>query len=135
MRPGIVRIAALIVALDLIAASSFQLATGATTPLLTTSLVPKAPSQTTFQGNPAVVVNYNDTLPGSTLVIVWLIVHNSLGQTVDSYVATGSMKGGQAFPIYVIIFGLSPGHYDGALFAVTSTGVPISVTSTLSISV
>ncbi len=135
MRPGVVRIAALIIALDLIVATSFQLAIGATgTPLLTTSLSPGMPVQTTVQGTPAVAINYTDSLSGSTLVVVWLTVHNTLGQTAGNFVATASMTAGQTSPVYVVVFGLASGHYAGDLFGLTADGVPISVTSTLSIS-
>lgn len=120
------------VALSLILVSSVS---AATQPLLTTSLTPGTPVQTTFQGLPAVAINYTDYLSGSTFVLVWLTVHNSLGQTVGNLIATAGMTDGQTLPFKFVVSGLASGQYTGYIFAVTASGVPISVTSPLSISI
>ncbi len=108
-------------------------ASAANPPLLTTAFTPGTPLQTTFRGSPAVAINYTDSLSGPILALVWLSVHNSLGQTVGIFVATASTSGGATVPVYVLMSGLATGHYTASVFAVTPGGVPISTTSTLSI--
>lgn len=119
-------------ALSLLLAS----AAGATSgPLLTTSLTATAPVQTTFNGNQAVKINYTDTLSTSMLVVAYLSVQNSQGQTVKTFVSTANMDSGGALPVYLVMYGLASGHYTGEVFVVTTDGVPVSSLSTLAISV
>jgi hypothetical protein len=71
----------------------------------------------------------------SLLGIVFLVVHNSLGQTLE--ISTGSVvlaagANGTAFPV---VFGLAPGIYEGTYFVIQPAGTAISSASTLNFTV
>ena len=116
-------------ALSLLLAS---VAGAASTPLLTTSLTAGTPVQTTIGGSPAVRIDYTNTLSTSMLVIAYLTVQNSLGQTVEVSVATANMNSGGTLPVYLVMYGLPSGHYTADVFATTG-GVPVSTVSSLSV--
>ena len=108
-------------------------ATAATTPLLTDSLTAGSAIQTKFLGQTAVNVNFTNMLQASfTPAIVYQDVQNAAGQTVGFFVATASVGPGGVAPVYLVVFGLTPGHYTGLVFAATSTDVPKSTVSTIS---
>ncbi len=108
---------------------------GATAPSLTSSLsVVSAPSQVTFNGSPAIKANYTNSPSVPSLVLCYLVVHNSAGQTIGIFLSTASVASGQIYlPFYVVMFGLPSGHYTGTVFVVTSDWVPLSTESTVSI--
>ena len=99
----------------------------------TTSLSPNTPVQTTFQSQPAVVISYTDGLSGSTLVLVYMSIVNSMGQTVQISVATISAQSGQTNSAYLLFKTLPAGTYTGEIFATSVDAVPLSSTSTVSI--
>lgn len=102
-------------------------------PLLTTTLTTGTVVQTTFASNEAVSVSYTDTSTTPFVVLVWLSVQNSAGQTVATFASTLSLTGGGNGSVPVIMYGLSPGTYTGVVFAVTLAGVPISTASTVQV--
>ena len=120
------------VALSLVLASG---ASAAPAPLLTTSLTAGTPAQTIFNGNPTIQINYTNTLPSSELVIAYLAVQNSQGQTVKVFVSTANVDSGASVQVYLVMFGLPSGHYTGNVFVVTTDEVPVSQLSTVSISI
>jgi hypothetical protein len=111
-------------------------ANATSSPLLTSSLTASVAVQTTFQGATAVKVNYTDTLTGSMLVVIWLAVQNSNGQTVGVFVTTLNFAsgGGEKLTAYVVVSGVASGSYTANMFAVTVSGVPVSTTSTVTLS-
>jgi hypothetical protein len=80
-------------------------------------------------------MTYANSANISLLGIVFLVVHNSLGQTLE--ISTGSVvlaagANGTAFPV---VFGLAPGTYQGTYFVISPAGTAMSSTSTLNFTV
>jgi hypothetical protein len=63
--------------------------------------------------------------------IVYLVVHNRLGQTAEYSTATLQLAVGANGTAYPIAFGLPSGEYSATFFVVTSGGVAISVSTTV----
>lgn len=94
-----------------------------------------APTLFYTSGNPATAVTYLNNLNATTLGIVILVVHNSLGQTVDYAAATLNLAPGANSTAYDVIFGLPPGTYNASLFAIIPSGTAISTLSTETITI
>jgi hypothetical protein len=80
-------------------------------------------------------MTYANSANISLLGIVFLVVHNSLGQTLE--ISTGSVvlaagANGTAFPV---VFGLAPGMYNGTYFVISAAGTAMSSASTLNFTV
>jgi hypothetical protein len=75
--------------------------------------------------------------PGNGYVtgIVLMVVHNSLGQTVEYSTATLQLANGANGTAYLVPFGLAPGEYSSSVFVVTTGGVAISTTIVASFTV
>jgi hypothetical protein len=67
--------------------------------------------------------------------IVFMVVHNYLGQTVEISTATLTLAADANGTAYPISFGLAAGQYSATLFATSTGGVAISYTTTASFTV
>lgn len=96
---------------------------------------PASPTQLASGGFSAFAVPYTSGVGNTTIGIVLMVVHNSLGQTVEISTATLELPAdgnGTAYPVY---FGLAPGTYSGTFFVLTPAGIAISMTTTTSFAV
>lgn len=73
----------------------------------------------------------NDTVTG----VVFMVVHNHLGQTVQISTATLVLSAGANGTAYPVSFGLAPGQYSATLFTTSTAGTAISFTTTVSFTV
>jgi hypothetical protein len=84
---------------------------------------------------PAFAVPLVSTLDNTSTGIVFMVVHNSLGQTAQISTATLVLLArgnGTAYPVY---FGLPPGEYSATFFAVAAAGYAFSLSETASFTV
>lgn len=79
----------------------------------------------------SVQVTYNNGIGGNVTGIVFAVVHNSLGQTVEISTATLQLQAGANGTAYPVLFGLPSGQYSTTIFAIESSGIAISTTTTL----
>jgi hypothetical protein len=63
--------------------------------------------------------------PGSITVVVFAVMHNSIGQTLDISTATFTLVQGQSETAYPIIT-LAYGNYSATVFVWTTTGAAIA---------
>jgi hypothetical protein len=78
----------------------------------------------------SIEISYVSDVNAATTGIVFMVVHNYLGQTVEISTATLALAAdanGTAFPI---AFGLASGQYSATLFATSTSGVAISEATT-----
>jgi hypothetical protein len=83
----------------------------------------------------AIWTSYTNLSNGNMTGIVFAVIHNSLGQTVE--ISTGTlelpaMANGTAF---AVVFGLPDGEYSGMLFATSVAGTALSTATTVSFTV
>ncbi len=87
---------------------------------------------------PVAVITYvnNYGNPSGLTAIVYGVAHNSLGQTVYYTTATLFFQGLEdSESAYLAIPGLARGNYSISAFAITTSGIAISTTTTLFCSV
>jgi hypothetical protein len=87
---------------------------------LYTSLGPYSSFETTY------VNGINATVTG----VVFMVVHNSLGQTIEISTCVLQLASGANGTAYTITFGLASGEYSATFFAVSTSGYAISSTTT-----
>jgi len=75
--------------------------------------------------------NYRNNLNVSVLGIVLWVVHNSIGQTVGIGAGTIELSPGANATAELIIYELAPGTYDSVVFAIATSGVAISNSTSL----
>jgi len=78
----------------------------------------------------SVEISYINDINATVIGIVFMVVHNYLGQTADISTATLTLAAGANGTAYPIAFGLAAGQYSATLFATSTGGVAISFTST-----
>jgi hypothetical protein len=80
-------------------------------------------------------VSYVNFANANVTGIVYLVVHNRLGQTAEYSTATLQLAAGANGTTYPITFGLPSGEYSATLFVATPSGLTISVPTTASFAV
>jgi hypothetical protein len=80
-------------------------------------------------------ISYTNLCGGNVTAIVFVVVHNMLGQTVEISTGTLQLVAGANGTAYGVLFGLPDGEYSGTLFAVAPSGVAISLTTTVAFTV
>jgi len=93
------------------------------------TLTPGSPSQTTLQGNPAISLSYTNTLSSSITIVGYAVVTNALGQVVLYTTASATLTPGGSQTGYFVLAGLAAGSYTVSVYAISSTGVVVSTTT------
>lgn len=81
-------------------------------------------------GYSAVGIPYLNTINATVTGIVFMVVHNYLGQTVEISTATLQLGAGANGTAFLIRFGLESGTYSATFFVTEPSGVSISTTAT-----
>jgi hypothetical protein len=91
------------------------------------------PSTTMISGQTFVTITYTNN--GNTTItgIVYAVVHNSLGQTVQYTTGTITPAAGASAEAFLALAGLPTGTYTVTVFVITTSGTAISTTSTVSV--
>ena len=113
----------------------------AVSPALGTSLPPYSTkgfvaigaTETTQAGTKGVIVNYNNTLASPVVAFVYIVVTNSVGQTVFVQVNGGVFSAGENKTIFFGMSGMSSGTYSATLFVASANLVPLSVASSVQV--
>ena len=80
-------------------------------------------------------VSYTNLCSGNVLGIVFAVVHNMLGQTVEISTGTLLLAAGANGTAFAVVFGLPDGEYSGTLFAASAAGTALSTTTTIAFTV
>jgi hypothetical protein len=83
-------------------------------------------AQATLGGFSGIAINYNDTYSSPIAVFVYVDLTNSAGQTVFVWNTYGNISSHKILSFYIPIFGVPPGTYSAAVFALTNSRVPTS---------
>jgi hypothetical protein len=83
----------------------------------------------------SIAINYTNTANGDLIGIVFGVFHNSAGQTVEISTATVTLPAGGNGTAHLVEFGLPAGAYSATLFAVSPSGLALSATTEMSITV
>jgi hypothetical protein len=78
------------------------------------------------------LVNFGN---GYVTGVVFMVVHNRLGQTVEYSTATLQLTNGANGTAYLVAFGLASGEYAATIFVDTTSWVAISTPATASFTV
>jgi hypothetical protein len=93
-----------------------------------------APAEKTLTISPAGVTTFHNNLDVAVLGIVIMVLHNDMGQTVYFSTATMNITRGMSSTAYNVEFGVIPGIYNATYFAVSTSGVAISNSTTATFS-
>jgi hypothetical protein len=111
-------------------------AVGASPKYLTTGITSSGLKETTLEGYQGVLVNYTSTYSSPFAAFVYMDVVNSAGQTVYWNLGYCSFQPIQKVGCFVAIgTTLLKGIYNVRIFATTNSSVPVSVTSSLQMTV
>ena len=94
------------------------------------------PTSTTIGGFPGISASYQNLTPTSQSVVVFAVFKNSAGQTAG--IGTGSLTVGAGSTQSVFIadpIGLASGTYTVNIFVFTTGNLPVSVSTTISVTV
>jgi hypothetical protein len=80
-------------------------------------------------------ISYTNLCSGNVLGIVFAVVHNMLGQTVEISTGTLLLAPGANGTAFAVVFGSPDGEYSGTLFAASASGVALSTTITVAFTV
>src|SRR6266404_4269901 len=80
-------------------------------------------------------VGYFSVMNSDVTGIVYAVVHDYLGQTVEISTATLQLAPGASGTTNPVIFGLASGTYSATFFAIEASGVAISPTTTQSFTI
>ena len=80
-------------------------------------------------------IPYVNTFNTTAIGIVFMVVHNSLGQTVEISTGVLQLAAGANGTAYTIVFGLASGEYSATFFVTEPSGVAISATTTAAFTV
>ena len=83
----------------------------------------------------SVEISYVNGINATVTGIMFMVVHNYLGQTVEISTATLTLAAGANGTAYPIAFGLAAGQYSATLFVTSTSGVAISEATTASFTV
>ncbi|MDG7013432.1 MAG: hypothetical protein JRN11_03025 [Nitrososphaerota archaeon] len=88
----------------------------------------------TIDGYQGVLANYTSTYSGSFYGFVYLALTNTAGQTAYWNVASCSFTGSQTVQCFVTISPtVPPGTYTASVFVTTAARVPVSLASSLNV--
>jgi len=87
----------------------------------------------TLNGAPCIQATFVNNSNSSVLVIVYGVLRDSLGQMLYYTTGTVSTGPGQKGTVYLAVVGLPTGNYNASVFAVTTNGVAISVSSSIQV--
>lgn len=93
------------------------------------------PTTTQVGPNSAIQTTFTDNSNGPVTAIVFAVVHNALGQTVSYSTATVTASASGTSTAYNVLYGLAPGTYSVTIFATSTSGIAISNTSTVSVTI
>jgi len=95
-----------------------------------TTLAPGSPSQSTLNNQPDVQLTYTNTLTSSSINVVgYAVVTNALGQVVLYTTSETTLPASGSQTLYFILAGLPAATYTVTIYAISSTGLVISVTT------
>jgi hypothetical protein len=80
-------------------------------------------------------INYTNLSSVNMTGVVYAVVHNMMGQTVEISTGTLQLAAGANGTAYAVVFGLPGGEYSGTLFATTTSGLSLSFPITFSFTV
>jgi hypothetical protein len=78
-------------------------------------------------------IDYGNNYNASILGLGIIVLHNGMGQTVYTNVGTANVTAGGTQLLYDVISGVPAGSYNATFFAIASSGVAISNTTTVAI--
>ncbi|MDG6904779.1 MAG: hypothetical protein JRN20_03220 [Nitrososphaerota archaeon] len=97
---------------------------------------PAAPVQTTLSSYKAIAVNVSNAQPTKLTAVVFVSLTNSAGQTAGIFTSTvNSLAPGTSTIAYVVLNGLASGTYTATIFVLSTSGVPLSQTTTVSVTI
>jgi hypothetical protein len=103
---------------------------GAPSGIGVTTLTPGTPSQATLNGQPDITLTYTNTLSTSSITIVgYAVVTNALGQVVLYTTASATLAPSGSQTLYFVLAGLPAGSYTVSIYAISSTGLVVSTTT------
>ena len=88
-----------------------------------------------FGAYQSIAITYTSTLNSPSMGIVFAVIHNYMGQTTEISTATLSLGAGANGTAYPLVFGLPPAEYSATLFVTSVSGVAISSSTTLPLTV
>ena len=80
-------------------------------------------------------ISYTNLCSSNVLGIVFAVVHNMLGQTVEISTATLLLASGANGTAFAVVFGLPDGEYSGTLFTTSASGTALSTATTVAFNV
>lgn len=126
---------AVIVSILLLTAVSPRPALAAQPSFPTTSLVSSKAAQSTQLGVPGVAITYNSSLSSSESIVVIGSVLNSAGQTVSLSGWVSSIAPGSSATFFVGLPTSLHGSYTVVIFVTTMDSVPLSASTSVSVTV
>lgn len=107
-----------------------------TVPLAQSFVVSGTPSKGTLGSYTGINVAYQNLNPTSQSVVVFAVWKNSLGQTVGIGTSSATVSAGSTFSAFIVEpVGIASGSYTVNLFVVTTSNAPVSVSTSISVSV
>jgi hypothetical protein len=91
------------------------------------------PSIVQLNGSPTGKVTFLNNVNTTTLGLVLLVLHNSVGQTVYITAGTANVASGANSTAYDVIYAVPSGTYTATFFAELPSGTAMSVPTTISI--
>lgn len=93
------------------------------------------PSIVQLSGSPTGKTNYQNNLNVTELGIVFMVIHNSVGQTVYITTATASIASGANSTTYDVVYGVPSGSYTATFFAMLPSGTAMSTPTSVQITI
>lgn len=102
----------------------------------TSAVMQSGMKETTIAGYSGVLINYTNGLSTRLSSFVYVYLVNRAGQTIYWGVGSCNFSAGEEVQWFAVFSStVSSGNYTANLFVTTSTGVPVSTTSSLSVTV
>jgi hypothetical protein len=95
------------------------------------------PTVAPFNGNPTAKVNYQNNLNVTiSLALVYLVLHNNVGQTVDVKLATvNNLASNTNSTAFVVLYNVPSGTYSATVFATLPSGPAMSLPTVVQVTV
>jgi len=87
------------------------------------------PTYTSLGAYPSIAATYANFGNSTVIGIVFAVIHNSKGQTVEYSTATMALAPGMNGTAQPVVFGLPPGTYSALTFVTMTSGAAISGTA------
>ena len=118
------------------AATTASITVHVTVPFSQSFTVSGTPSSCTLGGFSGVCVNYQNLNPTSQSVVVFAVFKNSAGQTAGIGSGSATFAAGSTQSVFIANpIGLASGTYSVNLFVFTTGNLPVSVSTTISVTV